>query len=111
MTIPPDANIPDSKLSQYLLVPRPWDDKSKYLAQAGFELSNPQALLAAIRQQAAANPAVEAGENEYGAFFRVEGNLTGPNGIELPVVTIWLQWHTDGSMHFVTLKPLREIKP
>jgi hypothetical protein len=31
-----DAVIPEEKLTRYLLVPRIKDDKSKFLAQAGF---------------------------------------------------------------------------
>jgi hypothetical protein len=44
MHIPPNANISAEKLSNYLLIERPWDDKSKYLARAGFGLENPLAL-------------------------------------------------------------------
>ena len=33
--------IPEAKLTQYLLVPRQEDDKSKFLAQAGFTQANP----------------------------------------------------------------------
>ena len=36
MRIPDDAIIPEEKLTRYLLVPHPSDDKSKFLAQAGF---------------------------------------------------------------------------
>ena len=36
MKIPEDAIIPMEKLTAYLLLPRPGDDKSKFLAQAGF---------------------------------------------------------------------------
>ena len=32
MKIPDDAVIPVEKLRKYLLVPRPWDDKSRFLA-------------------------------------------------------------------------------
>ena len=36
MIIPSDAIIADEKITHYLLVPREQDDKSKFLAQAGF---------------------------------------------------------------------------
>jgi len=39
--IPTDAVIPMEKLTHYLLVFREWDDKSKFLAQAGFTQENP----------------------------------------------------------------------
>jgi len=40
MRIPPDAVIDETKFTHYLLAPRPWDDKSGYLRQAGFDLQN-----------------------------------------------------------------------
>lgn len=54
--------------------------------------------------------ATEDGDNYYGAFLRVEGELVGPQG-SLSVVLIWIRWHVDGSLHFVTLKPRTERKP
>ena len=105
MRIPADAIIPDEKLTRYLLLPRPWDDKSQFLAQAGFTLDNPAELESAIRRLAATNDAIDDGENDYGTFFRVTGEFIGPNGGRLQVVLIWLQWKLDGTVHFVTLKP------
>jgi hypothetical protein len=46
--IPADAIIPDDKLTRYLLVYKARNDKSKFLAQAGFTQENPEALRAAI---------------------------------------------------------------
>jgi hypothetical protein len=40
MRIPSDAIIPDEKLTKYLLVPRHWDDNSRFLHRAGFTLEN-----------------------------------------------------------------------
>jgi hypothetical protein len=103
--IPSDAVIPEEKLTRYLLVPRDEDDKSKFLALAGFTQANPEELEAAIRQLAENSEAVENGMNQYGDFYRVEGDLTGPNRRALAVVLIWLQWHQDATFHFITLKP------
>ncbi len=105
MRIPDDAVIPEEKLSRYLLIPRIRDDKSKFLAQAGFTQENSEALLAALRLLASSAEAVEDGTNEYGTFYRVEGELQGANERNLAVVTIWLRWDLDSSFHFVTLKP------
>jgi hypothetical protein len=105
MRIPPDAIISTSKLVDYLLAPRPWDDKSKYLAQAGFDRRSPKILEQTIRKLADEKEAIEDGTNPYGTFFRVEGSMIGPNGQSLHVVLIWLQWKLDGTYHFVTLKP------
>ncbi|MCX7418639.1 MAG: hypothetical protein NT013_03755 [Planctomycetia bacterium] len=108
MKIPDDAIIPDEKLIKYLLVPRPWDDKSKYLAQAGFGLGQPEILRDAIRELADRQDATVDGFNEYGTYWRVEGDLIGPVG-SLPVVLIWLQWAIDDMFHFVTLKPRKVL--
>lgn len=107
MRIPDDAVIPWEKLTRYLLLPRPRNDKSGFLAQAGFGADNPEKLLRALRELAAGGEALEDEGNEYGTFLRLDGDLTGPNGRALRVATIWLRWHLDGSVHFVTLKPGR----
>ena len=106
MRIPSDAFLARKKLTGYLLVPRTRSDKSKFLAQAGFTLEDPDILEQAIRQLVAANDAVEDRQDEYGTFFRVEGTLVGPDG-ELAVVTVWLLPSVEQRFHFVTLKPKR----
>lgn len=110
MKVPADAIIPPEKLRDYLLVPRPSDDKSKFLAQAGFNRDNPHVLLGALRELAASVEADSNGTNDYGEFLRAEGEIIGPNGRKLSVVTIWLRWRTDGRVRFVTLKPLKETR-
>lgn len=107
MNIPADAVIATDKLTGYLLIARPLDDKSKFLASAGFTQSNFEILEAAIRNLATVAPAEEDGRNDYGIFWRVAGRLQGPTGT-LQVVTVWLQWHLDGRFRFITLKPLRK---
>ncbi len=90
------------------MVPRIKDDKSKFLAQAGFTRDNPDDLLYAIRQLVLTNDALEDNINEYGVFYTVEGNLQGLNGRSLLVVTVWLQSINDGNFRFITLKPKKD---
>ena len=104
MINPSDVVIPSEKLTEYLLVPRVRNDKSKFLAQAGFTTENPAVLERAIRNLIAQNEAVLERENRYGIFYRVSGELVGPSGI-LSVVTIWIVRAIDGEFRFVTLKP------
>jgi hypothetical protein len=105
MRTPADAVIPADKLTKYLLAERPFDDKSKLLSRAGFTLKQPYQLESAIREMIAHNDAVDDGANDYGTFFRVAGILAGPTSLPLQIVLIWLQWKSDGTFHFVTLKP------
>ena len=105
--LPADSMIPIEKLTGYLLVTRPRNDKSQFLAQAGFTLNNPLALEHALRDLIANGSAVADSVNDYGEFYLVEGDLRGPNGIRLAVVTIWIRLSADGSHRFVTLKPFR----
>jgi len=109
MKLPSNIIIPGEKLTRYLLVSRMWDDKSKFLAKAGFTRDNPDELRKAIRAVATTAETVEDGVNEYGVFLRTDGVLTGPNGRKLSVSLIWLRWSIDGSVHFVTLKPIKEV--
>ena len=105
MRIPEDLVIPDAKITQYLLVLKVRNDKSKFLAQAGFTQENPEALRLAIQQQTMDKEAIEEKSNEYGTFYQVAGELIGVNGVSLSVVTVWLQRQIDGKFQFVTLKP------
>ena len=107
MKIPEDAIIPDDKITRYLLVQKARNDKSKFLAKAGFTTDNSEALRAAIQSIAGIGEAVEDRSNEYGVFYQVVGELIGTNDVSLSVVTIWLQ-RIDGKFQFVTLKPLKE---
>ena len=107
MRIPSDAIIPREKLIGYLLVPQVKNDKSKFLAQAGFTSDNLGVLEAAIRRILAENDAVRDRENEYGIHYRVQGSLVGPNG-ELAVIAIWIWGAKEKQYRFITLKPDKE---
>ncbi|MBI4384186.1 MAG: hypothetical protein HY579_09155 [Nitrospinae bacterium] len=108
MKLSKDVIIPVEKIVHYLLTPRAWDDKSQFLVQAGFSQDNPDVLKRDLAALAETSEAAEDGVNEYGEFLRTDGVLTGPNGRKLPVTAIWLRWRSDGSVHFVTLKPRKE---
>ena len=109
MFIPPTAIIPTEKLTAYLLVLRPKNDKSQFLVRAGFSALNPTALDHAIRTLIAENEAVQDRQDEYGTFYRVVGELRGPHGI-LWVVTVWLLRTADDHYQFITLKPARSAE-
>jgi hypothetical protein len=106
MRIPENALIPPEKLTDYLLIYRRKSDKSRFLAQAGFAHNNPAKLARAIRSLIAEHDAIADRDNEYGTFYRVEGELHGPKG-SLEVITVWLRREVDDQYWFVTLKPAR----
>jgi hypothetical protein len=104
--IPSEAVIAEDKLTRYLLVPRPKNDKSKFLAQAGFTLAHPDVLETAVRDLIQREEALQDRSDEYGDFYIVEGDLIGPEGEALYVVTVWhVQPDLDNEFRFVTLKP------
>ena len=110
MKIPDDAVIPDGKITHYLLALKAKDDKSQFLAQAGFTQDNPDLLKAAIRELANNVEAIPDMQNEYGLFFLVIGEITGTGDRQLAVTTVWLQRAIDRKFQFITLKPYKEKK-
>ncbi|MGI0479345.1 DUF6883 domain-containing protein [Geminocystis sp. CENA526] len=107
MKIPENAIIPKAKITRYLLIFKPRNDKSKYLAQAGFTLDNWQLLKLAIQQIIRENEAKEDITDQYGTYYQVIGELKGVNNQNLTVVTIWLRREIDQEFQFITLKPYR----
>ncbi len=83
MKIPDDAVIPDGKITNYLLVLKAKDDKSQFLAQAGFTQNNPDLLRAAIRELANNVEAIPDIQNEYGQFSLVIGEITGLDNCQI----------------------------
>jgi len=108
MKIPAYAIIPDQKITQYLLVFKQRNDKSKYLNQAGFRLENWEQLKTAIQIIIQENEAIEDITDEYGTYYQVIGELKGINNRKLPVITIWQKRKVDNKFYFITLKPYRE---
>lgn len=101
-----NAIIAKAKLTQYLLVPLPKDDKSKYLAKGGYSLDNWQQLETDIREQILSQEATPIETTRFGQKYEIRGNLIGPNGVALPVLTVWMR--TPRETKFVTLVPDKE---
>ena len=107
MRIPADAIIADDKLTRYLLVHRPFDDKSGFLAQAGFTVYNWAVLRQAIRGLADSSEGLKLGGMSMECFSEMSRWFTGPAGV-LGVKLIWIRCAIDGRFHFVTLVPWKE---
>lgn len=101
--LPKDATIAEEKLTQYLLVLLPKDDKSKFLAQAGYRLDNWQQLEQDIRTQVLSQSAELIETNRYGQKYLIRACLRGRNEVKLNILTIWMT--TNGTTRFVTLVP------
>jgi hypothetical protein len=84
------------------------NDKSGYLAQAGYELSNWKVLQSDLRQLAATAEAKSEEMNAFGEILSARGELDGPNGVILEVKTIWIRLHNSDDTRFVTLIPDKE---
>lgn len=108
MKLPPDLVIAPEKLTHYLLVRRQRNDKSGFLARAGYDLSNWKTLEADIRDLARTTDAEPAGSNPFGDFYVVRGELRGPNATILKVRTVWIRLVERGEIRFVTLVPEEE---
>ena len=105
MKLPLNAQIDPRKLTGYLLRPRLEDDKSGFLALAGYTANNADRLLNDIRDQVLPLDAQLIEQTEYGPKYRIRSTLTGPNGRVLRIVTIWMTEDATSQTKFVTLLP------
>ena len=104
MKLPPDSEIARVKVTQYLLKLRDEDDKSKFLAQAGYTGAQAERLLQDLRDLLAAD-AEFVQKTEYGDKYQICGKLTGPNGRSVSIITIWMIERATGKTKFITLYP------
>lgn len=105
MKLPADTIIARRKVAEYLLRHRLEDDKSGFLALAGYTLEHAERLLNDLRTQLLPLDAELFDESEYGPKYRIRGTLRGPNGRPLRVVSIWMKEDATGDTKFVTLRP------
>ena len=88
MKLPTDVVIAPDKLRHYLLLPREENDKSQFLAVAGYTSANWQTLDHDLRQLAMTQEVASAEPSPYGTKYEVHGLLRGPNGRTLRVITV-----------------------
>jgi hypothetical protein len=108
MKLPSDVVIAEEKLSQYLLVWRAQNDKSGFLARAGYEISNWPVLERDLRRLAVTAEAESLGINPFGEFLAARGELHGPHGVILRIKTLWIRLAETNETRFVTLFPDKE---
>jgi hypothetical protein len=103
--LPTNTIIARRKLTEYLLRRRQEDDKSAFLALAGYTLENADRLLMDLQEQLLPLDAELHDETEYGPKYQIRGTLTGPNGRALRVLTVWMKEEATGETKFITLLP------
>ncbi len=102
------AFIAPQKLLNYLLIPRPEDDKSKFLASAGYTSDNWRILERDLREQILPLEVGEVEQTKHGVVYEIRGELKGPNGRILTVTTIWMKEASTGQTKFITLYPSKK---
>ena len=105
MKLPEDTLIAYEKLTQYILVLKKRNDKSQWLAGAGYTLENWQVLENDLRNQILSSEAAPIENTEYGRMYEIRRKLIGPNGNSLPVCTIWMTETATGNTKFITMYP------
>jgi hypothetical protein len=111
MKLPADAIIASEKLADYLLSEQPREDKSHFLAEAGYTKANPEQLRRDLREQVLPLDATPLPSRGYGDLYEIIGVLRGPNGVGLPVRTVWMRERATEQVKFITLVPLRRWRP
>jgi len=106
--LPADTIIASAKLTDYLLKFKRQDDKSLFLAQAGYTPDNWQQLEQNLREQILPLDAIKFDQTRYGDKYEIRGTLIGPNGTSLQVVTIWMIESQSEQTKFITLFPDKE---
>ncbi|MEA5536489.1 DUF6883 domain-containing protein [Crocosphaera sp. XPORK-15E] len=110
MKLPKETIIAEAKITQYLLRWKAEDDKSKFLAKAGYTITTAKQLQRDLREQILLLDAVYTETDRFGDKYEIRGTLTGLNGVSLEIVTIWMIEFDSGQTKFITLYPNRSIK-
>jgi len=105
MKLPSTVIISSDKIRLYLLSPRKRNDKSKWLANAGYKLENWKQFERDIRLQILTLEASMTEETKYGKMYEIKGKLTGPNGKTLHIRSIWMNEKETKLFKFITIFP------
>ena len=110
MKLPEQVVISQDKLLRYLLLPREENDKSRFLAAAGYTLATWEVLERDLHQFAKSQEISQLETSVFGLKYTVRGILNGPSGRTLHVVTVWITLAATGETRFVTLFPDKEVE-
>jgi hypothetical protein len=94
------------KITNYLLVPKDKNDKSKFLNELGYTLDNWEELSNDIQNIVIENEAVFQKNTPFGGdLYEVKGQLRN-----FGIITIWLVLDNQKTFRFVTLFPNKSEK-
>jgi hypothetical protein len=105
MKLPQDTLIAAEKITKYLLVPKKRNDKSQWLAMAGYTPENWRILQHDLKNQILSKDALLLESTTFGQLYEIKGQLVGPNGKSLSVCTIWMKEKSTGQTKFITMFP------
>ena len=105
MKLSSETVISSEKIKDYLLVFRKRNDKSQWLAQAGYTLKNWRALEYDLRNQILSLDAIPTDNTQYGQICEMRVVLTGTNGRIIRVCTVWMSEYQTNSTKFITMFP------
>lgn len=105
MKLPIETIISSEKLKLYLLAPKKRNNKSRWLAKAGYLNKNWQTLEKDLRAQILTLPATPTEKTNYGQMYEIRGKLIGPDGTSLDVCTIWMHEFETNITKFITMFP------
>ncbi|GFE67890.1 DUF6883 domain-containing protein [Chroococcus sp. FPU101] len=97
----PNATVPEAKVTKYLLKKLPKDDKSGFLAQAGYTLENWQQLKQDLKKLLV-NEATLDKVTSFGNIYEIKGVLVGLNGVRLRVASYWIVDSLSNETRFIT---------
>ena len=108
MKLSVEAIIASTKLTHYLLVWKPENDKSQWLEKAGYSIENWQQLENDLRKQILPLDASYIETTRFGRLYQITAIINSPNGLALSVRTIWMIEHESGSTKFITMYPNKD---
>jgi hypothetical protein len=109
MEMPSSLFLQDQKITQYLLIFQDKDDKSLFLAKAGYTLQNWEQLKEDILRFVPGSQIFATVETAWGLRFKARSQWQGPNGRSIAVMTIWQEDPESEALRFVTLYPDKSI--
>jgi len=90
------------------LVWRANDDKSRWLASAGYHVENWQILIDDLRNLILTVDAMFVEQTRFGQMFEIKSQLVGPNGKILFARSFWMTEFETKQTKFITLYPDKE---